>query len=157
ESRERGLAFATPEELREGWAREAGRWMTSLPLRDLPVMREFLPGYAYPELVRVEENKIYQVRYQDAVNYEVADRFTAFARERGFDPAALAVAWTGSHPAVTAPIVGARDTAQLAAVLGAAAIPMTPELRAEISALSPEPASATDRNEERTAVNFGVR
>jgi aryl-alcohol dehydrogenase-like predicted oxidoreductase len=87
----------------------------------------------------------------------VADRFTAFARARGFDPAALAVAWAASHPAVTAPIIGARDTAQLASVLGAAAIPMTPELRAEISALSPEPAPATDRNEERTGVNFGVR
>jgi hypothetical protein len=34
---------------------------------------------------------------------------------------------------------------------------MTPELRAEISALSPEPAPATDRNEERTSFNFGVR
>jgi len=34
---------------------------------------------------------------------------------------------------------------------------MTPELRAEISALSPEPAPATDRNEERTCLNFGVR
>jgi hypothetical protein len=34
---------------------------------------------------------------------------------------------------------------------------MTPELRAEISALSPEPAPATDRSEERTGANFGIR
>jgi aryl-alcohol dehydrogenase-like predicted oxidoreductase len=67
------------------------------------------------------------------------------------------VAWAASHPAVTAPIIGARDTAQLAALLSAAAIPMMPELRAEISALSLGPAPATDRNEERTSVNFGVR
>ena len=110
-----------------------------------------------PDSGRLLTSKIYQVRYQDAVNYEVADRFTAFARERGFDPAALAVAWAAAHPAVTAPIIGARTTAQLATLLQAASIPMTPELRAEISALSPEPAPATDRNEERTGVNFGVR
>jgi aryl-alcohol dehydrogenase-like predicted oxidoreductase len=110
-----------------------------------------------PESGRLVSNKIYETRYNDPLNYEIADRFAAFARERGFDPAALAVAWVGSHPAVTAPIVGARNTTQLASLLGAASIPMTPELRAEISALSPEPAPATDRNEERTGVNFGVR
>lgn len=110
-----------------------------------------------PESGRLLTNKIYATRYGDAANYEVADRFAAFARERGYDPAALAVAWAASHPAVTAPLVGARTTAQLAALLAAETIPMTPELRAEISALSPEPAPATDRNEERTDVNFGVR
>lgn len=106
---------------------------------------------------RIVDNKIYETRYRDPLNYEVADRFTAFARERGFDPAALAVAWVASHPAVTAPIIGARNTGQLATLLQAVLIPMTPELRAEISALSPEPAPATDRSEERTGVNFGVR
>jgi aryl-alcohol dehydrogenase-like predicted oxidoreductase len=110
-----------------------------------------------PDSGRLLTSEIYQVRYQDARNYEVADRLTAFARERGFDPAALAVAWAAAHPAVTAPIIGARTTAQLATLLQAVSIPMTPELRAEISALSPEPAPATDRNEERTGVNFGVR
>jgi aryl-alcohol dehydrogenase-like predicted oxidoreductase len=110
-----------------------------------------------PDSGRLLTNKVYETRYKDALNYEVADTFTAFARQRGFDPAALAVAWAAAHPAVTAPIIGARSTAQLATLLQAASIPMTPELRAEISALSPEPAPATDRNEERTDVNFGVR
>jgi aryl-alcohol dehydrogenase-like predicted oxidoreductase len=110
-----------------------------------------------PEIGRLVGNKIYATRYADAVNFDVAARFTAFARERGYDPAGLAVAWVASHPAVTAPLVGARSTAQLAPLLAAADIPMTPELRAEISALAPEPAPATDRNEERTTVNFGVR
>ncbi|MCJ7487572.1 MAG: aldo/keto reductase, partial [Candidatus Aminicenantes bacterium] len=41
--------------------------------------------------------------------------------------------------------------------LAAADVVMTPELRAEISGLSPEPAPATDRNEERTEFNYGVR
>ncbi|MGZ5439715.1 MAG: aldo/keto reductase, partial [Candidatus Aminicenantales bacterium] len=92
-----------------------------------------------PETGRLVSNKIYSTRYADDLNYDVAGRFTAFARERGFDPAGLAVAWVGSHPAVTAPLVGARNTAQLAPLLAAADIPMTPDLRAEIAALSPEP------------------
>ncbi|MGZ5487846.1 MAG: aldo/keto reductase [Candidatus Aminicenantales bacterium] len=110
-----------------------------------------------PETGRLVSNKIYSTRYADDLNYDVAGRFTAFARERGFDPAGLAVAWVGSHPAVTAPLVGARNTAQLAPLLAAADIPMTPDLRAEIAALSPEPPPATDRNEERTGINFGIR
>jgi aryl-alcohol dehydrogenase-like predicted oxidoreductase len=110
-----------------------------------------------PDSGRIVDNKIYETRYKDPVNYEVADRFTAFAREHGFDPAALAVAWAAAHPAVTAPIIGARTTDQLAKLLQAVSIPVTPELRAEISALSPAPAPATDRNEERTDLNFGVR
>jgi aryl-alcohol dehydrogenase-like predicted oxidoreductase len=110
-----------------------------------------------PAAGRLIENKIYGTRYADALNYEVADRFNDFARERGYDPAALAVAWAAAHPAVTAPIVGARNTGQLAPLLESVKIPMTAELRAEISALAPEPAPATDRSEERTGTNFGVR
>jgi aryl-alcohol dehydrogenase-like predicted oxidoreductase len=110
-----------------------------------------------PEAGRLVSNKIYATRYGEALNYEVAERFAAFAQERGFHPASLAVAWVASHPAVTAPLVGARDTAQLAPLLAAADVAMTPELRAEIAGLSPEPAPATDRSEERTGFNFGVR
>lgn len=110
-----------------------------------------------PETGRILTHKISQVRYGEAWNYEVAERFTAFARSRGFDPVTLAVAWVGSHPAVTAPIVGARNAEQLRASLAAADLKMTAELRAEISALSPEPPPATDRNEEWTETNFGVR
>jgi aryl-alcohol dehydrogenase-like predicted oxidoreductase len=117
---------------------------------------KYAPGVR-PEAGRLVTNKVYATRYVDEMNYDVAGRFTAFAKERGFHPAALAVAWVGSHPGVTAPLVGARNTEQLAPLLAAADIAMTPELRAEISALSPEPPPATDRSEERTPVNFGIR
>ena len=79
---------------------------------------------------------MYQVRYGAEEVYSVAGRFTEFARQRGFEPAALAVAWVGSHPAVTAPIIGARNLTQLEGSLKSVEIPMTAELRAEISALS---------------------
>ncbi|BAJ64534.1 aldo/keto reductase [Anaerolinea thermophila] len=101
-----------------------------------------------PEQGRLVEHPIYKVRYGDEWMYEVAERFVHFARERGYSPAALAVAWVGSHPAVTAPIIGARNLAQLEESLLSLQIQMTPELRAEISSLSPEPPPATDRTEE---------
>lgn len=104
-----------------------------------------------PESGRLLENKMYQTRYGEGWLYDVAGQFTAFAHERGFEPASLAVAWVASHPGVTAPIIGARNVAQLEGSLKAIEIKMTPELRAEISALSPEPALATDRTEERAA------
>jgi aryl-alcohol dehydrogenase-like predicted oxidoreductase len=110
-----------------------------------------------PDSGRLVEDEIYQVRYGSRWMYEVAERLTEFAQTHGFDPVALAVAWVGSHPAVTAPIIGARNVAQLEGSLGAVEIKMTPALRAEISALSPTPPLATDRNDERTSVNYGVR
>ncbi len=110
-----------------------------------------------PDQGRLVENEIYQVRYGDAWMYAAAERFSEFARERGYEPATLAVAWVKSHPAVTAPIIGARNLEQLEGSLKAAEVEMTVELRDEISAFSPSPPSATDRNEEATEVNFGIR
>lgn len=103
---------------------------------------------------RLSDNKMYQARYGDDWMYAVAVQFSQFARERGFAPAALAVAWAGGHPAVTAPIIGGRSVEQIEASLAASEIPMTPELRAEISAFTPEPPPATDRSEERTDSHF---
>ena len=102
-----------------------------------------------PESGRLVENAQYQKRYGDDMHWETADRFKAYATERGYQPAALAVAWVMSHPGVTAPIIGARSVVQLEGSLAAVEIPMTAELRAEVSALSVEPAVATDRSEER--------
>jgi aryl-alcohol dehydrogenase-like predicted oxidoreductase len=95
---------------------------------------------------RLVESEMYRIRYRDT--YDKADRFAEFAREHGWEPAALAVAWVAGHPAVTAPLIGARNLEQLEGSLAALDIDMTPELRTEISALSPEPPPATDRNDE---------
>ena len=97
-----------------------------------------------PEKARLHEAR-YAKRYGDRSNYEVADRFTAFAKTHGFDPAALAVAWAMSHPAVTAPIIGAETVEQLDGYLKALAIDMTPDMRAAISGLSNDPGESLDR------------
>jgi aryl-alcohol dehydrogenase-like predicted oxidoreductase len=102
-----------------------------------------------PESGRLVENRAYEIRYGADWVYQVAERFSDLAREQGFEPASLAVAWVGGHPAITAPIIGARNATQLEGSLKALEINMTPELRAEISALAPEPPLATDREEER--------
>jgi aryl-alcohol dehydrogenase-like predicted oxidoreductase len=106
---------------------------------------------------RLVANRMYATRYGGDGVMDAGAAFAAFARDRGWEPAALAVAWVASHPAVTAPILGARNLAQLESSLGALAIPMTPELRDEVSALTPAPPPATDRNEEATAFHYGSR
>lgn len=106
---------------------------------------------------RLVENKMYQIRYQDQWIYETAEQFTSFAKKQGMEPAALAIRWVANHPAITAPLLGARNLEQLEGSLQALDIEMTDALRDEISALSPTPPPATDRNEEKTEFNYGQR
>jgi len=107
-----------------------------------------------PQSGRLVENQLYMKRYGEPVYYEIAERFTAYAQERGIHPATLAVAWVMGHPAITAPIIGARNVEQLESSLAALELEMTPEWRAEISALSIEPPPATDRSEEKTGIFY---
>jgi aryl-alcohol dehydrogenase-like predicted oxidoreductase len=100
-----------------------------------------------PDTGRLVDNARYADRYGLDSDFATADRFTEFAQEAGIAPASLAVAWAMAHPAVTAPIVGARNIAQLEDSLAALDVGMTPELRDKVSALSPSPAPATDRTE----------
>jgi aryl-alcohol dehydrogenase-like predicted oxidoreductase len=93
-------------------------------------------------------NKTYKVRYGEEWMHETAAKFVAFCEARGWHPISAAVAWVGSHPAITAPIIGARSLEQMRASLDAVKIPMSAELRAEIAALSRTPPPATDRSDE---------
>ena len=99
------------------------------------------------ETDRLDTLPTYRNRYGDAWMHESASRFAEFARAEGFTPASLAVAWVASHPAVTAPILGARNVAQIEDALQAAEIRMTPELYDRIASITPTPPPATDRTE----------
>ncbi|OQX51276.1 MAG: aldo/keto reductase [Candidatus Aminicenantes bacterium 4484_214] len=110
-----------------------------------------------PQKGRLVENKMYRTRYGAKWMYEVAEKFVALARELGHHPISLAIAWVASHPAVTAPIIGGRNLAQLRPSVEAAKIEINEDLRQKISSLSPEPPPATDRNEERSPYTFGQR
>jgi aryl-alcohol dehydrogenase-like predicted oxidoreductase len=94
---------------------------------------------------RLTENEKYRKRYRNPEYRTATSRLVAHAREWGYHPASLAVAWVMHHPAVTAPIVGARSVEQLEPSLAAANVPMTAAWREELSSFSPTPPNATDR------------
>ena len=98
---------------------------------------------------RIANVQQYADRYRDAWMHDVAIDFSEFCRKRGFHPMSAAVAWAAAHPAVTAPIIGARSVQQLQASLDSLQIDMTPALWSEIAALSRTPPPATDRLEEQ--------
>ena len=98
---------------------------------------------------RLMESDMYQKRYSQPLMFEAAIRFNEFAKAGDFHPVSLAVAWVAHHPAVTAPIIGARNIEQLEDSLRSQDISMTQELYDHISGLTPTPPPATDRLEER--------
>lgn len=66
----------------------------------------------------------------------IADAVKDVAREVGTSPAQVAIAWTLLNAAVTAPIIGARTTAQLQDNLGALDVHLTDAQRARLDAAS---------------------
>ncbi len=103
---------------------------------------------------RLATNKNYVARYGDESYYKIAEGFTEYAKGAGVDPATLAVAWVKANPAITAPIIGARNIEQLEASLAAADYEMSLEQWAEISDLTPPVPLATDRSEEAKGMNL---
>jgi aryl-alcohol dehydrogenase-like predicted oxidoreductase len=110
-----------------------------------------------PDTGRLVENSMYQTRYGAEGTMEAAEQFTTLAQDLGVHPASLALRWVSTHPAITAPIAGARNTDQLSAALASVDIDMDDELRNRISAITPTPPPATDRSEERKGVDYGTR
>ncbi len=111
----------------------------------------------WPDKGRLISNAMYSTRYGANWMVNAVDGFLAKAEEMNVHPAALAVAWVGSHPAITAPIIGARNLQQLEGSLASVDIHLTAEQREEISALTPHPGYATDRNEEMTSFNYTAK
>ena len=102
-----------------------------------------------PDSGRLVQSEMYGARYGKESYYDIAVAFSELAQAKGYHPASLAVAWVMANQAVTAPIIGARNMEQLADSLKALDVEMTPELYAEVSALSYEPDPAHDRLEEK--------
>jgi aryl-alcohol dehydrogenase-like predicted oxidoreductase len=115
-----------------------------------PAAAGLLSGkYLEKQCGRLATNKMYEARYGEPWMHEAAAKFVAFCRQRELHPVSTAVAWVAAHPAVTAPIIGARSLEQLQASLDSVKVEISPALRAEIAALSRTPAPATDRSEEQ--------
>lgn len=97
---------------------------------------------------RLTEDDRYAARYGQAWMHQTARDLSVLAKETGYHPATLAVAWAAAHPGVTAPIISARSAAQLAPSLDALDVTLDEGLMARLTVLSPTPAPATDRLEE---------
>lgn len=98
---------------------------------------------------RLDRMESYARRYGAPWMPGAVRAYVAFCRAEGHDPVTLANAWVMANPAVTAPILGARNVAQLRPALAAAEFPMTPDLYRVLGDLTPTPPPATDRLEER--------
>jgi len=96
---------------------------------------------------RLTGDEMYQKRYADQWMYDAAIKFTQLAADSGHHPVSLAVAWAAHHPAITAPIMGARNASQVKDSLGSADIKLSSDLYDAICRLTPAPPSATDRSE----------
>ncbi|MFA6507115.1 MAG: aldo/keto reductase [Treponemataceae bacterium] len=106
---------------------------------------------------RLLEKDAYIKRYGDSRSVETAEKFTALAAELGVSAPVLAVSWVKANPAVTCPMIGARNIEQLKGVLPAADFPMSAELYARVTALSYSPPPATDRSEEELDPEYRFR
>lgn len=100
-----------------------------------------------PEQGRIIEEARYRDRYRYESDYQTADRLTEYAEKLGISPATLAIAWVMGHPAVTAPIIGARNLEQLKDSLAAAEFKLSGDMREILSWFSRVPEPATDRTE----------
>ncbi len=97
---------------------------------------------------RLSTDKRYAARYGEDWMLETAQALSELARVIGVDAATLAVAWAAQHPAVTAPIISARNIAQLVPSLDAQNLKLDTAVYERVEALSVRPAPATDRLEE---------
>jgi aryl-alcohol dehydrogenase-like predicted oxidoreductase len=96
---------------------------------------------------RLVGDDMYQKRYGEQWMYDAAVEFAQLAGDNGYHPVSLAVAWVAHHPAVTAPIIGARNVGQLKDALQSVDIEISPDLYDAICRLTPKPPPATDRSE----------
>ncbi|MBV6636497.1 MAG: aldo/keto reductase [Mameliella sp.] len=120
-----------------------------LPVPYSPLGGGLLTGkYARGGEGRLTEDDRYANRYARPEMHQAAEALAEIASELGTEAATLAVAWVAAHPSGPAPILSARNAAQLQPSLAGMTYQMDAELYARLSALSPTPPPATDRLEE---------
>ncbi len=97
---------------------------------------------------RLADDKMYKARYGVDWMHSAAKELSKLAAEVGIHPATLAVSWVARNPGITHPIISARSVEQFKPSLDAISYELSDELYGRITALSPQPALATDRLEE---------
>ena len=92
-------------------------------------------GGQMPEGSRLKEFEFYKERYYSGPALDIADRFTAFAKDHGWTPAQLALAWVKADPRITAPIIGARNLDQFNDTIGGLGIRLGAEEREAVPSI----------------------
>jgi len=90
-------------------------------------------GAPLPESVRADETV--RRRFTDK-NFDIVDTLERIASQHDANPAQVALAWLLEQPAMCAPIIGANSVAQLAELLGAVSLELTPKDLADLSTVS---------------------
>lgn len=103
-----------------------------------PLAGGFLTGKYEPNInppfgTRLGDSDIYRERYLSDESFLRTSRFLEVSKKRRLHPIALAIAWVASHPAVTSPIIGARNEGQLRETLKFAELKISVQERDEIS------------------------
>ncbi len=100
--------------------------IVSLDRRDIPKGTRFdiIPAHA-------------DIYFNDR-NFRTVERLRAKAAEMGVPMVRLAMAWSMTHPAITAVLVGAREPGHIDNALAAFSMGLDPELRAEMSSWGDE-------------------
>ncbi|PLY07326.1 MAG: aldo/keto reductase [Arcobacter sp.] len=108
-------------------------------------------------LGRIAQKEQYSKRYSNPRYYEIAQELSSYADKLGVTPASLALCWVMSNPAITAPIIGARNLSQLEDSLEVLDLDVELEILHNITKLSDSLANATDRLEEELDDGFKLR
>jgi aryl-alcohol dehydrogenase-like predicted oxidoreductase len=111
-----------------------------------PLAGGFLTGkyrrnQALPSGVRVEGNK----KRMSEQNFDIVEKLIEIAQRHDSTPTQVALAWLLAQPFVTAPIIGANNTGQLADSMGASELVLSEEEIGEISNAADWERSRTDR------------
>lgn len=94
---------------------------------------KYVPNSNPPVGTRLGDSDIYRERYLSEESFQRTFRFLEASKKRGLHPIALAMAWVASHPAVTSPIIGARNEQQLKETLKLAELKISVQERNEVS------------------------
>ena len=111
-----------------------------------PLAGGFLTGkyrrnQALPSGVRVEGNK----KRMSEQNFDIVEKLIEIAQRHDSTPTRVALAWLLAQPLVTATIIGANSTGQLADSMGASELVLSTEEIGEISNVADWERSRTDR------------
>jgi aryl-alcohol dehydrogenase (NADP+) len=102
-----------------------------------PLARGFLTGSRrredYGDTVRARTDAYARGLYYQPSDFDVVERITEVARQRGVSNAQVALAWVLQQPGITAPIVGASKTIQLDDAVAALSVKLD---EAELKALA---------------------